>query len=52
MTLAYEVQSNGIFTNNIDPVTASRMTETVLPPTALEMIKAENVVPLIAYLAH
>ena len=28
------------------------MTETVLPPAALEMLKAEYVVPLVAYLAH
>ena len=52
MTLAKEGQSNGIFTTSITPVAISRMTETILPPTALEMLKAEYVVPLIAYLAH
>ena len=52
MTLAKEGQSNGIFTNSIAPVAASRMTETVLSPAALEMLKAEYVVPLVAYLAH
>ena len=52
MTLAKEGQSNGIFTNSIAPVAASRMTETVLPPAPLEILKAENVVPLVAYLAH
>lgn len=28
------------------------MTETVLPPTALAMLKPEYVVPLVAYLCH
>lgn len=31
---------------------ASRMTETVLPPSALKMLKPEYVVPLVAYLVH
>jgi len=52
MSCAKEGQSNNIFSNSIAPVAASRMTETVLPPAALEMLKAEYVVPLVAYLAH
>ncbi len=52
MSCAKEGQSNNIFSNSIAPVAASRMTETVLPPAALEMLKAEYVVPLVAFLAH
>jgi hypothetical protein len=52
MSCAKEGQSNNIFSNSIAPVAASRMTETVLPPAALEMLKAEYVVPLVGFLAH
>lgn len=52
MTLAKEGEKYNIRANSIAPVAASRMTETVLPPQALEMLKTEYVVPLVAYLAH
>jgi len=52
MNCAKEGKANNIYSNSIAPVAASRMTETVLPPAALEMLKAEYVVPLVAYLAH
>ena len=52
MTCAKEGEKNNIRCNSIAPVAASRMTETVLPPSALEMLKPEYVVPLVAYLAH
>ena len=38
--------------NVIAPIAASRMTATVLPPTALELLKPEWVVPLVAVLTH
>ena len=51
-TCAKEGEKYNIRVNSIAPVAASRMTETVLPPQALEMLKTEYVVPLVAYLAH
>jgi hypothetical protein len=52
MTCAKEGEKYNIRSNSVAPVAASRMTETVLPPSALEMLKAEYVVPLVAYLSH
>ncbi len=34
------------------PVAASRMTETVLPTKALQILKIEYVIPLVAFLCH
>ena len=52
LTLAKEGEKNNIRVNSIAPVAASRMTETVIPPAALAMLKAEYVVPLVQYLCH
>jgi multifunctional beta-oxidation protein len=41
-----------IFSNVIAPIAASRMTATVLPSAALELLKPEWVVPLVAVLTH
>ena len=51
-TLAKEGEKNNIKVNSIAPVAASRMTETVMPPAALAMLKAEYIVPLVEYLSH
>jgi multifunctional beta-oxidation protein len=50
--LAKEGEKKNIRCNSIAPVAASRMTETVMPPSALKMLKPEYVVPLVAYLVH
>jgi NAD(P)-dependent dehydrogenase (short-subunit alcohol dehydrogenase family) len=52
MALAKEGEKRNVFVNTICPIAASRMTETVLPPQALENLKPQYVVPLVAYLAH
>jgi len=52
MTLAKEGEKKNVRSNSIAPVAASRMTETVMPPQALEMLKPEYIVPLVAYLSH
>jgi len=51
-TIAKEGEKRNIRCNSVCPVAASRMTETVLPPSVLEMLKPEYVVPLVAYLCH
>lgn len=50
--LAVEGRSKQIHVNSIAPVAASRMTETILPPAALEKLTPEYVSPLVAWLCH
>jgi len=52
MTCAKEGEKYNMRVNSIAPVAASRMTETVLPPKALEMLKIEYFIPLVAFLYH
>lgn len=49
-TLAKEGAKYNITANVIAPLAASRMTETVMPPEMLEMLKPEVVVPVVGYL--
>ncbi|KAK3319284.1 hypothetical protein B0H66DRAFT_603833 [Apodospora peruviana] len=51
-TLAKEGAKYNIISNVIAPVAASRMTETVMPPDLLALMKPEWVVPLVAVLVH
>ncbi|KAJ9154739.1 Short chain dehydrogenase [Pleurostoma richardsiae] len=51
-TLAKEGAKYNIISNVIAPIAASRMTETVMPPDILELMKPEWVVPLVAVLVH
>ncbi|KAK3390847.1 hypothetical protein B0H63DRAFT_466617 [Podospora didyma] len=51
-TLAKEGAKYNIIANVIAPVAASRMTETVMPPDVLALMKPEWVVPLVAVLVH
>ncbi len=50
--LAEEGRSKNIFVNTIAPLAASRLTETVMPPDLLALLKPEAVSPLVAWLAH
>ena len=50
-TLKIEGQKNNVRVNAIAPVAATRMTETILPPEALEKLKPEYVTPGVIYLA-
>lgn len=50
--LAEEGPSKNIFVNTIAPLAASRLTETVMPPDLLALLKPEAVSPLVAWLAH
>ncbi|TPX42713.1 hypothetical protein SeLEV6574_g05450 [Synchytrium endobioticum] len=52
LTLAREGAKKNIFCNTIAPVSASRMTESVMPPDLLAKVKPELVVPVVAYLCH
>ncbi len=49
-TLEIEGAKYNIKTNVIAPVAASRLTEDVMPPPALERLKPEYVAPVVAYL--
>ncbi|RSM06735.1 Peroxisomal hydratase-dehydrogenase-epimerase [Fusarium oligoseptatum] len=51
-TLAKEGAKYNILTNIIAPVTASRMTATVMPPDVLHYLSPEWVAPVIAVLVH
>ena len=51
-TLAKEGGKYNIISNVIAPIAASRMTETVMPPDLLSLMKPEWVVPLVAVLTH
>ena len=51
-TLAKEGAKYNINANVIAPIAASRMTETVMPPDLLAVMKPEWVVPLVAVLVH
>ncbi|KAH8911467.1 NAD(P)-binding protein [Coniochaeta sp. PMI_546] len=51
-TLAKEGLKYNIISNVIAPIAASRMTETVMPPDLLALMKPEWVVPLVAVLTH
>jgi len=51
-TLALEGQKRNIVVNAIAPTSASRMTEKLLPPGALEALRPEVVSPLVARLVH
>ncbi|KAL1843314.1 hypothetical protein VTJ49DRAFT_2131 [Mycothermus thermophilus] len=51
-TLAKEGAKYNIAANVIAPIAASRMTETVMPPDVLALMKPEWVVPLVAVLVH
>jgi hypothetical protein len=50
-SLKLEGARDNIKVNAICPVAATRMTEALMPPTILEMLKPEFVSPAVAYLA-
>jgi len=52
LTLAKEGEKRNIRVNTIAPVAATRMTETVLNKEMLGYLNPDNIVPLVAYLAH
>jgi|SRR6516162_37225 NAD(P)-dependent dehydrogenase (short-subunit alcohol dehydrogenase family) len=48
--LAEEGRKNDIRINTISPTAATRMTEELLPPQALKLMKAESITPAVLYL--
>ena len=50
-SLKLEGAKDNIRVNAICPVAATRMTEALMPPSVLEMLKPEFVSPAVAYLA-
>lgn len=51
-SLAKEGERKNVLTNCIAPLAASRMTETVIPPAALEKLTPDMVVPAVLYMCH
>ncbi|WND01952.1 SDR family oxidoreductase [Temperatibacter marinus] len=50
-TLCLEGAKNNIHVNTLIPVAATRMTESLMPPEMLELLKPELVTPAVIYLA-
>jgi len=50
-TLAHEGAKYDIKSNVVAPIARSRMTESILPPAALDSLKPEMVSPIVGYLA-
>lgn len=51
-TLAKEGSKHNINVNCIAPIAASKMTENLLPPALLDMLRPEHVSSLVSYLSH
>ena len=51
-TLAIEGERSGIQCNVIVPVAASRLTEDILPPEIMSVLKPELIAPVVAWLCH
>ena len=51
-TLAIEGGRSGIHCNVIVPVAASRLTEDILPPDIMNILKPEYIAPVVAWLCH
>ena len=51
-TLAREGSRNGINCNVIVPVAASRLTEDILPPDVMAILKPELIAPVVGWLCH